>query len=100
MNYSIDWTFSAINSYEEEIDFIFLKWNHNEVLKFEKLVEIELERLSKNPTLGVLRLENIFSLILSKQTTLFYKIKNDDFSIELLLFWNNQKNPSHLNKLL
>ena len=100
MNYSIDWTFSAINSYGEEIDFIFLKWNHNEVLKFETLVEIELERLSKNPTLGVLRLENIYSLILSKQTTLFYKIKNDDFSIELLLLWNTQKNPSHLNKLL
>ena len=51
MNYRIDWTFSAQNSYSEEIDYIYLKWNLEEVLKFEKLVENEFERLSKNPTL-------------------------------------------------
>ena len=59
MNYKIDWTFSALNSYEEEIDFIYLKWNLKEVLKFEKLVILELERLSKNPTLGILKSENM-----------------------------------------
>jgi len=100
MNYKIDWTFSALNSYEEEIDFIYLKWNLKEVLKFEKLVIIELERLSKNPTLGILKSENIYTFILSKQTTLFYRINSNALSIELLLFWNNQKNPQDLIKLL
>jgi plasmid stabilization system protein ParE len=52
MSYHLDWTFSALNSYYEEIEFIYLKWNQNEVLNFEKLVEKELERLSENPTLG------------------------------------------------
>ncbi len=100
MNYKIDWTFSALNSYDEEIDFIYLKWNLKEVLKFEKLVTFELERLSRNPTLGILRVENNYSLILSKQTTLFYRINNNALSIELLLFWNNLKNPQDLTKLL
>ncbi len=100
MNYKIDWTFSALNSYEEEIDFIYFKWNLKEVLKFEKLVNIELDRLSKNPTLGILKKKNIYTIILSKQTTLFYLINNNALSIELLLFWNNQKNPEDLIKLL
>ena len=100
MNYRIDWTFSAQNSYSEEIDFIYLKWNLKEVLKFEKLVENVLERLSKNPILGILRTENNYSFIISKQTTLFYRINNDVLSIELLLFWNNLKNPEDLEKLL
>ena len=100
MSYRIDWTFSALNSYSEEIDFIYLKWNLKEVLKFEKLVEIELERLSKNPTLGILRDENNYSFLLSKQTIVFYRINNNDLSIELLLFWNNLKNPQDLIKLL
>ncbi len=100
MSYRIDWTFSALNSYSEEIDFIYLKWNLKEVLKFEKLVEIELERISKNPTLGILRVENNYSFLLSKQTIVFYRINNNDLSIELLLFWNNLKNPKDLIKLL
>ncbi|MDD2986326.1 hypothetical protein [Flavobacterium sp.] len=47
MSFHIDWTFSALNSYYEEIEFIYFKWNQKEVLKFEKLVENELERLFK-----------------------------------------------------
>jgi len=100
MNYKLDWTFSAENSYAEEIDFIYLKWNLKEVLKFEKIVETELERISRNPTLGVLRFKNNYFVVISKQTTLFYRINNSILSIELLLFWNNLKNPEDLNKLL
>jgi hypothetical protein len=98
--YHIDWTFSALNSYYEEIEFIYLKWNQKEVLKLENLVAIELERLSKNPTLGKINFKNNYSITLSKQTTLIYRINNNSKSIELLLFWNNQKNPEDLSKLL
>ncbi len=100
MSYQIDWTFSALNSYYGEIEFIFLKWNQKEVLKFEKLVEKELERLSKNPTLGKMNFKNNYSITISKQTTLIYRINDNAKSIELLLFWNNSKNPEELNKLL
>lgn len=100
MSYKIDWTFSALNSYYEEIEFIYLKWNQKEVLKFEKLVENELERLCKNPTLGKINFKNNYSFSISKQTTLIYRINNKAKSIEIFLFWNNLKNPEYLNKLL
>lgn len=100
MIFKIDWTFSALSSYYEEIEFIYLKWNQKEVLKFEKLVENEIERLSKNSTLGKMNFKNNYSITISKQTALFYRINDNAKSIELLLFWNNSKNPEELNKLL
>jgi len=100
MSYHVDWTFSALNSYYEEIEFIYLKWNQKEVLNFEKLVEKELERLSKNPTLGKINFKKNYSITISRQTTLIYRINDKVKSIELLLFWNNLKNPENLNKLL
>jgi hypothetical protein len=100
MSYQVDWTFSALNSYYEEIEFIYSKWNQKEVLNFEKLVEKELERLSKNPTLGKINFKKNYSITISKQTTLIYRINDKVKSIELLLFWNNLKNPEDLNKLL
>lgn len=99
MRYKLDWTFLAEDSYFEEMEFILLKWNIKEVIKFENLVSIELKRLLENPTIGKFE-EGKYSLLISKQTTLFYKIKKRKETIELLLFWNNQKNPDELKKLL
>lgn len=45
MKYKVEWTFLAKDSYFEEIEFIHLKWNLSEVLKFEELVISELFRL-------------------------------------------------------
>lgn len=99
MIYKLDWTFKAESSYYEEIEYIYLKWNIKEVVKFEDLVSTELARLVQNPKIGRLS-NNKFSLTISKQTTLYYRINEKEKSIELLLFWNNQKNPEELNKLL
>lgn len=100
MNFKIIWTFSALNSYHEEIDYILFKWNLKEVIKFEKLVINEIIRVSKNPLIGKLSINNTYSLTISKQTTLFYKINKNSNLIELMLFWNNLKNPNELGKLL
>ncbi|WP_395065306.1 hypothetical protein [Flavobacterium sp.] len=100
MIFKIVWTVTALNSYHEEIDYIYYKWNFKEVLNFENLVNTEINRISTNPFIGKVNLRNSYSLILSKQTTLFYTINNNLNLIELLLFFNNQKNPEELNKLL
>lgn len=99
MSYKIIWSNLALSSHEEEIDYIFFKWNLNEVLKFEQLTIIELKKLSNNPTIGK-SVNDFYSINFSKQTTLFYKVLESDQTIELLLFWNNQKNPEDLKKLL
>jgi len=100
MIYTVEWTFLASESYFDELEFIYKKWNLQEVLKFEELVVSELKRLAKNPNIGKLQTRKNYFLVISKQTTIIYRITEDVKSVELLLFWNNLKNPADLTKLL
>lgn len=101
MSYTIIWQPTSLNTFIEEVDFVFLKWNFKEVEKFQTLVEVNLERLAKKPKIGVYKKEyELFMLVLSKQTTLFYSINSIEKVIELNFFWNNLKNPDDLIKLL
>lgn len=100
MIFHVEWTPSAQVSFLDEVDFIYLKWNYKEVLKFQDLVEIETARLAINPEIGKLKSNGTYSLVLSKQTTLYYRIKPNNNLVELLYFWNNLKNPDDLVKLL
>jgi hypothetical protein len=101
MSYSFNWDSVAFNTYIEETEFILLKWNRIEVKKFILLVEENLERLSKNPEIGIYKNElKIYSVIISKQTTLYYNFDTNTRIIELYVFWNNLKNPADLMKLL
>jgi hypothetical protein len=56
MSFEVIWTFDSVTSFHEEIDFIFKKWNQKEVIKFESLVEENLERLAKNQQLANMKL--------------------------------------------
>lgn len=101
MTYRIEWKEIATNTYFKEIDFILSKWNEVEVQKFEDLVYDFLATLSKTPEIGIYNSEhNCYSLVISKQTTLYYKIIEDKSQIDLILFWNNKQNPNDLTKLL
>ena len=90
MAYSINWVPLAVDTYLAEINFIYLKWNQNEVDKFVLLVDENLKRLSVNPLIGQIH-KNVYKIVLSKQTSLFYKIIEDEKKIELVYFWNNKK---------
>ncbi len=101
MKYSFNWDSVALESYIEETEFILLKWNYKEVEKFKILVEQNLERLSINPEIGIFNNEfKVFTLVISKQTTLYYSFSAEKKVIEIHIFWNNLKNPEDLNKLL
>lgn len=101
MEYKIIWQPTANTTFYEEIDFIFLKWNSKEVLKFIDLVKTNLVRLSENPALGRYEVKfKLNSFVISKQTTLYYRFFEDKETIELFVFWNNSKNPNDLIKLL
>ena len=101
MSYSLIWQPNSESTYYEEIDFIFLKWNSQEVQKFQDLVEENLERLCLNPKIGIYRNDlKMYSIVVSKQTTLYYNFNENSKIIELYFFWNNSKNPTDLTKLL
>jgi len=44
--------------------------------------------------------EQVFSLVISKQTTLYYSFSEKEKTINLILFWNNKQNPKLLDKVL
>ena len=100
MNYLIIWEDLAEQSFIEEANFILTKWNLKEVDKFEILVENELKRLSNNAIIGNFKYKNVYSLIISKQTTIYYRVNKEKCVIEIIVFWNNLKNPDDLIKLL
>jgi plasmid stabilization system protein ParE len=101
MIYKIEWKTIATYSYFNEINFILSKWNEIEVQKFQDLVYDFLAILAKTPEIGIFKSEyNCYLLVISKQTTLYYKIIEDKSQIDLILFWNNKQNPIHLKKLL
>lgn len=99
--YTVVWQPNAEITFEEEMDFILKKWNYNEVQKFKDLVYKQLSQLILNPRLGNFKSEfQTFSLVISKQTTLYYDFDEKSKVIDLHFFWNNLKNPDDLNKLL
>ena len=99
--YSIIWSTMTEITFAEEIEFIFEKWNQVEVDKFDYLVRENLKRISKNPLIGNQKLnEQVYSLVISKQTTLYYSFSDNEKTINLILFWNNKQNPKLLNKFL
>lgn len=101
MSYSFKWQPISECTYYEEIDFILLKWNLKEAQRFKDLVDENLLRLSSNPFIGIYNNElKTYSILISKQTTLFYGFDEDTKIIDLYVFWNNSKNPNDLIKLL
>ncbi len=101
MIYDFVWQPNSEITYYEEIDFIFLKWNFKEVQKFQDLVIENSERLSKNPQIGIFNNKfKMYSLVLSRQTVLYYNFNSNTKIIDLYAFWNNSKKPDGLTRLL
>ena len=100
MSIEITWTDYAKFSYYEELNFIDIKWTVTEVEKFIMLVEDFIKRLSTGVVVGkTYPKNNMYSVVISKQTTVFYRAYPKQNTIALLLFWNNQKDPKSLKRL-
>ena len=101
MSYKIIWQLNSEITYLAEIEYIYFKWNQEEAEKFQELVIENLNRLSINPLLGKYDSNlKIYIFVISKQTTLYYSINQNAKIVNLHVFWNNQKNPDELKKLL
>lgn len=101
MSYKILWQYNYEITYLAEMDYIYFKWNQKEVEKFQELIRENLNRLSINLLLGKYDSNlKFYFYVISKQTTLYYSINKNATIVDLHVFWNNQKNPQELNKLL
>jgi hypothetical protein len=90
MEYKIVLVPLPVETCMEEIDFIYLKWNQKEVDDFIMLVDENLRSLLINPLINQFH-KNVYRIVISKQTSLLYRIIEKDKKIELVYFWNNKK---------
>lgn len=95
----IIWTETALESFEEIVDYINNKFTLKEANDFLDKTEASLIIISNNLEVGSqYKKTNYRQFLIAKQTYLFYKIENQ--TIYLSVFWNNAKNPIGLNTIL
>lgn len=95
----IIWTETALESYEEIVNYISHKFTMKEAVDFLDKTEARLVNISNNFEIGSQYKKTEYrKFLISKQTYLFYKIENQ--TIYLSVFWNNAKNPLGLNTIL
>jgi plasmid stabilization system protein ParE len=95
----IIWTETALESYEEIVNYISYKFTMKEAVDFLDKTEAILVVISNNFEAGSRYKKTEYrKFLIAKQTYLFYKIENQ--TIYLSVFWNNAKNPLQLNTIL
>ena len=95
MSLPFKWTPLSIDTYVETVNTIQHRWTKREADAFEEKTAKTLSLIADTPEMfPLIKRKKIRRCVLSKQTTLYYKIKETE--IELLLFWGNRKNPKKL----
>ena len=91
----IVWSEEAILSYEKTIDFILERWNSTILTSFMAKVNTLLNKLSNHSKLCPKSLKmDLRKCIVSEQTSLVYRIKNDNL-IEIVLFVDNRSKHNY-----
>ncbi len=94
---TIYWSPLADETYDEILDYLSNQWGLQITINFMDEVEHTLELIRKYPEMFEASSShpNIRKGFITKHTTLFYEIKGNN--IELLVFWNNRRNPDSLD---
>lgn len=94
--YRIIWSELALSNLKEIVGYFEGRWTEKELRKFAQLLDKRLSSIEYNPHLFPLinHSENIRRSVLSKQTTIFYQVINQD--IRLIALFDNRQNPQWL----
>ena len=90
---TIKWTKLASKTFHKTVEFIEHKWSERSAKKFVIKVNAFLIVLKDNPEMGKIEVDEkgIRGFVLSRQTTVFYRIKKG--TIVILKFFDNRQNP-------
>jgi plasmid stabilization system protein ParE len=99
MGFKIIWTIPALNSFQQNIDYLNENWTEKEVFAFTEKVNDILHLIREQPELfrKSSKYKNVHRAVVMKQITLVYQVKPRKREIELLIFWDNRKNPAKDN---
>ncbi len=96
MSYKVFWTSQAYSDFSKIVQFINETWGEKSAEDFIAQIDLIVELLSKNPFIGkVIYLKrHIRSFVISKQTSLIYRIKGE--KIIILNLFDNRQSPGKL----
>jgi plasmid stabilization system protein ParE len=92
------WSPKALKSYNAILDYIGEKFSEVEIQKFVRRTVGILELISHSPTMFRLseKGKHKHIVVISKQTTLYYRFKPNKKEVELLLFSDTRQDPKRL----
>jgi plasmid stabilization system protein ParE len=88
------WTREAEESFEGIIDYLQAEWSEKEVRSFVRKADALIRQIEKNPyQFSASRFYEIRRAVITKHTSLFYRVNEQDQIVELYSFWDNRRNP-------
>jgi plasmid stabilization system protein ParE len=88
----------ARKTYEDVLAYLQQHWGYQQIDKFEARTREALEYIRRSPAMYERAKQRKYRrCVLTKQTSLFYQINHKKEQIELLLFWDNRRDPSRLD---
>lgn len=97
MRYDIVWTDIALQQLNNNVKYLEQHWTITEIDNFLATVKEHEANLSYNPEMYPLslRYEGYRKCVITKQTTIYYKIESNQVIIHA--FWGNRQKPDNLN---
>lgn len=94
--YKLIWSNEALSNLKNIIDYLEDRWTTKEIQKFSRLLDKKLQLIERNPLLfqASPNSNELRRCILSKQTTIYYKIKNRQ--IYIVTLFDNRQDPKKL----
>ena len=94
--YKIIWSDESLKNLDTLITYLEQNWTEKEIGKFLSNLDKRIKLISLNPLIfpSTPKSRNIRRSVLSKQTSIFYRITDD--SIEILSIFDTRQNPDKL----
>lgn len=98
MALKVFWTKRAEKSFDNIIDYLSTNWSEKEVRNFVRKTFTIIDYISEKPRMFPYSIQlDIFNAVITKQTSLVYRLIEDK-QIDILFFWDNRRNPKKKGK--
>ncbi len=91
--FKLFWTEEAISNLESILTYISSEWTGREVINFKKILSRQIQLIGQFPLIfpGSIYNPRLRKAVLSKQTIIFYEVKNQ--IIYIVFLFNTRQNP-------
>lgn len=94
MGLRVEWAEEAKSEFRKLLMYLTSYWGERVAMQFYEVVEKSLSQIAVFPFMHPCIVENIRRCILSKQTSLYYRVDSD--CVQVLTIWDNRRNPKDL----